>query len=212
MTRKVERLTLDNLAELPGHCSTCVCWELDPVRRDQVRGREDQEKAAWLAMMLREWGTVGRVMRVDGAVVGHLLWAPSLYLPGGDGFATAPVSNDAILLANGYVAPTHRGQGLGRVLVQAMAKDLLKHGGISAVETFGAQRPREDVCVLPTDFLLAVGFKTHRPHAAYPRLRMDLRAAVTWREEFEAAAERLRGVVKRPSRAAPIGQDTRTRL
>jgi GNAT superfamily N-acetyltransferase len=212
VTRKVERLTLDNLADLPGHCSTCVSWELDPVRRAQVRGREDQEKAAWLAMMLREWGTVGRVIRVDGMVVGHLLWAPALYLPGGDGFATAPVSNDAILLANGYVAPSHRGQGLGRVLVQAMAKDLLKHGGISAVETFGAQRPREDVCVLPTDFLLAVGFKTHRPHAAYPRLRMDLRTAVTWREEFEAAAERLRGVVKRPSRATPIGQDTRTRL
>jgi GNAT superfamily N-acetyltransferase len=195
MGRNVERLTLDNLALLPESCRTCTFWELDPVRRQQVRGHEAEEKAAWVSAMLRDWGSVGRVVRVDDQVVGHLLWAPAVHLPGSAGFATAPVSPDAVLLATGYVDPAFRGQGLGRVLVQAMAKDLLKHGGIAAVEAFGAVRPRADECVLPVDFLLAVGFRTHRAHAAYPRMRMDLGTTVSWREEFETAVERLLGVV-----------------
>lgn len=208
MTRKVERLTLDNLAQLPGHCPSCVFWELDPVRREQIRGHEAEEKAAWVSMMLREWGSIGRVLFIDGVPVGHLLWAPARFLPGGDTFATAPVSSDAILLAGGYLDPEHRGQGLGRVLVQAMAKDLIRHGGIGAVETFGAKRPARDVCALPVGFLLAVGFKTHRQHPSYPRMRMDLKTTVTWREELETAAEKILGVVKRPS--PQLGGTTRT--
>lgn len=199
MARKVERLTLDNLARLPGDCSACTFWEFDPVRRDQIRGHEAEEKAAWLSTMLREWGSVGRVISVDDEIVGHLVWAPALHLPGSQSFATAPVSSDAVLLATGYVDPGFRGQGLGRVLVQSMAKDLIRHGGVNAVEAFGARRPKQDLCVLPADFLLALGFKTHRSHALYPRMRMDLRTALTWREEFEAAVDRLLGVVKRPA-------------
>jgi GNAT superfamily N-acetyltransferase len=201
MSRKVERLTLDNLARLPGDCASCTFWEFDPVRRQQIRGHEAEEKAAWLSTMLRDWGSVGRVMFVDDEVVGHLLWAPALHLPGSQSFAMAPVSTDAVLLATGYIDPRFRGQGLARVLVQAMAKDLIKHGGIGAIEAFGARRPRPDVCVLPADFLAAVGFRTHRNHPAYPRMRMDLGTTLTWREEFEAAAERLLGVVtgKRPA-------------
>jgi len=196
MGRHVERLTLDNLALLPGSCRTCTFWELDPVHRERIRGHEAEEKAAWVSTMLREWGSVGRVVRVDDQVAGHVLWAPAVHLPGSAGFATAPVSPDAVLLATGYVDPDFRGQGLGRVLVQSMAKDLLKHGGIGAVEAFGAVRPREDECVLPVDFLLAVGFRTHRAHPAYPRMRMDLSTTVlSWREEFETALDRIRGVV-----------------
>jgi GNAT superfamily N-acetyltransferase len=104
-----------------------------------------------------------------------------------------------VLLATGYVDPGFRGQGLGRVLVQSMAKDLIKHGGIGAVEAFGAVRPRPEQphveCLLPVDFLLAVGFRTHRAHPAYPRMRMDLSTTISWREEFETALERLLGVV-----------------
>jgi GNAT superfamily N-acetyltransferase len=193
---------LDNLAGLAGHGSTCTFWEFDPVRRNQIRGHEAEEKAAWLSRMLRDWGSVGRVLVVDGQAVGHVIWAPAVHLPGGDGFATAPISTDAVLLGSTYVDPEHRGGGLGRVLIQSMAKDLINHGGIGAVETFGAHRPHLNSCVLPVDFLLAVGFRTHRAHARVPRMRMDLRTTVTWREEFEAAAEKILGVVKRPSRKA----------
>ena len=152
---------------------------------------EAEEKAAWLSTMLREWGSVGRVVRVDDQVVGHLMWAPAVHLPGSAGFATAPVSPDAVLLATGYVDPDFRGQGLGRVLVQSMAKELIRHGGIRAVEAFADTRGRGGSCTVPADFLLAVGFATHRAHPIHPRMRMELRSAVSWRGELEAALEKL---------------------
>jgi hypothetical protein len=47
-----------------------------------------------------------------------------------------------------------------------------------------------------------VGFKTIRPHHHYPRLRMELRTVLTWREDVEVALERLLGSM---TPAAPQG-------
>jgi len=199
MGRRVARLTLDQLEELPGACSSCVFWELAPVRREVARGHEVEEKAAWLSGVLRDWGSCGRVVYVDDVLVGHALYAPPVYFPGADGFATAPIGNDAVLLSTVHVAPDYRGQGIGRVLVQAMAKDLLQRQ-VRAVEAFGDTRGHRNGgrrpdglghCVVPADFLLAVGFRTQRAHATYPRMRMDLHTTLTWKEEFEVALDRL---------------------
>jgi GNAT superfamily N-acetyltransferase len=200
MGRKIERLTLDHLEQLPGGCASCVFWELDPVRRDAVRGHEAEEKAAWVSMVLREWGSCGRVALVDGEVVGHMIWAPPLHVPASNGFATGPVSSDAVILTTAYVDPGHRGGGLGRMLMQGMAKDLVRRGGVKAVEAFGDTRGRTGHCVVPADFLLAVGFSTHRAHAVNPRMRMDLRTTLSLREELEKGLERLLAPVKRPAR------------
>ena len=196
MARKIERLTLDHLDRLPGGCGSCVFWELDPVRRDKVRGHEAEEKAAWVSMVLREWGSCGRVALLDGEVVGHLVWAPPVHVPAADGFATAPISSDAVILATAHVAEDHRGGGLGRMLVQGMAKDLIERGGVKAVEAFGDTRGRSGRCVVPADFLLSVGFRTHRAHAVNPRMRMDLRTTLSIREELERGLERLLAPVK----------------
>ena len=103
MGRTTERLTVDHLAQLPGGCGECVFWELDPVRRAAVRGHEAEEKAAWVSMVLRDWGSCGRVAVVDGEVVGHLIWAPPVHVPAADGFATSPVSADAVILTTAHV-------------------------------------------------------------------------------------------------------------
>ena len=200
MGRRIDRLTLDSLTELPERCRRCVFWELDPVRRAQAIGHEETEKSAWLSYALREWGSVGQVVRVDGEYAGHIIWAPAVYVPGADGFATAPVSPDAILLVTARVDPRFRGVGLGRVLVQSMAKELIRHGGIRAVEAFADTRGRASSCTVPADFLLAVGFATHRAHPIHPRMRMELRSTVSWRGELEAALEKL--VPKRRPRPA----------
>ena len=60
------------------------------------------------------------------------------------------------------------------MLVQGVAKDLTRRG-VKAIEAFGDLRWEGPACVLPADYLLAVGFKTVRPHHRYPRLRLDLR-------------------------------------
>ncbi len=200
MSRKIVRLTLDHLDAFSAPCRSCLFWELDPVRRERV---EDAcaEKDAWVSEVLRDWGSCGRVALVDDVPVGYVGYAPEAYLPGAAAFPTAPISPDAVLLTTAYVAPEHRGGGLGRMLVQGMAADLIGRRGSGAVEAFGDVSGRGGRCLVPVDFLSSVGFKTHRPHPTTPRMRMDLRTALTWRDEFEAAFDRLVEAM-RPARKA----------
>lgn len=204
MARRIARLTLDHLADLDGPCRDCVFWELDPVRRARAEaaGLCRAEKDAWVSEVLREWGSCGRVATVDGRPVGFLVYAPAAFVPGAGQFPTAPVSPDAVLLTTAYVDPAHAGGGLGRMLVQGMAKDLITRGGIRAVEAFADRRGGRD-CALPAGFLEGVGFRTHRAHPRHPRMRMELRSALTWRDEVEAAIERLVGAVRPAPRPAP---------
>jgi hypothetical protein len=85
------------------------------------------------------------------------------------------------------------------MLVQGVAKDLTRRG-VKAIESFGDLRREEGSCVLPADYLLAVGFKTVRPHYHFPRLRLELKSTVSWREDVEVALERLLGSMT-PERA-----------
>jgi hypothetical protein len=71
---------------------------------------------------------------------------------------------------------------------------------------FGDARPGvEPSCMVPADFLRSVGFKTVRPHPRWPRLRMELRSAMTWKEDVEAALEQLLGTITVPLQ--PSGVD-----
>jgi GNAT superfamily N-acetyltransferase len=199
MSRKVVRMTLDHLAELDAPCRSCVFWELDPVRRGRV-AEPAAEKEAWMSEVLRDWGSCGRVLMMDDRAVGYAIYAPPAYFPGAGAFPTAPISSDAVLLSAVYVAPEALGGGLGRMLVQGMARDLIERGGIAAVEAFGDTRgpgrPGARSCVSPVDFLTSVGFKTQRAHARHPRMRMDLRTTLSWRDELESALEKLLGAVR----------------
>ena len=71
MSRKIVRLTLDNLEALPAPCRSCLFWENDPVRRSRVED-PDAEKDAWVSHVLREWGSCGRVALVDDEPVGGI--------------------------------------------------------------------------------------------------------------------------------------------
>jgi GNAT superfamily N-acetyltransferase len=217
MTRRVVRLTRDTLAELPEVVRGCLFWELDPVarRRAERAGEAQAEKAAWLSRVLLEWGSCGRVVLVDGRPAGVVVYAPPAFLPGSASMPTAPVGEDAVQLATMYVEPDHRGGGFGRLLMQSMASDLLRRGGVRAVEAFGSQGPAPvardgpaDGCVLPADFLLRVGFTTQRPHPRHPRMRLELRSALTWREEIEVALDRILGALG-PVQVRPSAQRDR---
>lgn len=204
MTRRLEPLTLATLGELPPPCRDCVFWELDPVAARQAGRNGDTalEKEAWLSQLLLDWGPAGVVLFVDDELAGYAVYAPAAYLPRTQAFPTAPVSPDAVVLATGRILPRYLGMGLGKVLVQAVAKDVLKRG-FRAVEAFGDSRWDGPGCVWPTEFLRAVGFAVVREHPRNPRLRLDLRSAITWRTEMEAAVERLMGAI-RPEPAPPV--------
>ncbi|KDN84163.1 GNAT family N-acetyltransferase [Kitasatospora cheerisanensis] len=194
MGRRVVPLTLDNLSELPNPCRSCVFWELDPVsgRAAQDAGKGELEKEGWISAVLLEWGSCGRVAYVDDRPAGFVLYAPPAYVPRGQSFPTSPISPDAVQLMVSRVLPEFQGQGLGRVLVQSVAKDLIRRG-FRAIEAFGAQGREIPSCVLPADHLLAVGFKTVRPHHRYPRLRLEARSTLSWKGDMEGALERLLG-------------------
>ena len=57
-------------------------WEVDPVRRARLEGPDDEaaEKDAWLSLVLREWGSCGRVAVVDDVAVGYVVYAPPAML------------------------------------------------------------------------------------------------------------------------------------
>lgn len=211
MTRRLAPLTLDNLSDLPPACRKCVVWELDPVaaRRAVEVGDTGFEKEAWVSGTLLEWGSCGRVAYVDDNPAGFVTYAPPALVPRSLAFPTSPVSGDAVLLMTARVLPQYQGGGLARMLIQATAKDLTRRG-VRAIEAFGLvagggmtgrQEPGEPTasCLVPADLLTAVGFKTVRQHHRVPRLRLELKTALSWREDVELALERILGTVRAPA-------------
>lgn len=205
MARRMVNVTLDNLDDLPPRCRRCVFWELDPVNgeRAQDAGTTELEKEAWVSATLLDWGSCGKILHVDNVAAGYVLYAPPVVVPRSVAFATSPVSADAVLMMSAHIMPDFAGGGLGRVLVQAMAKDLTRRG-IRAVEAFGDARWSTLGCIVPADYLLAVGFKTVRPHPRYPRLRLELKNALSWKEDVEVALERLLGSMQPEPALRPI--------
>ncbi|MFE7273325.1 GNAT family N-acetyltransferase [Streptomyces sp. NPDC057623] len=205
MGRRLVPLTLDNLPDLPKRCRACVFWELDPVSGEAAvtAGTAALEKESWISAVLLDWGSCGRVVYVDDAPVGFVLYAPPAYVPRATAFPTSPVSPDAVQLMTAFIMPGYQGQGLGRVMVQTVAKDLLRRG-FKAIEAFGDARWKEPACVLPADHLLAVGFKTVRPHPSFPRLRLEVRTALSWKEDMEMAIDRLLGAVQKEPALRPL--------
>ncbi|MGH8969895.1 MAG: GNAT family N-acetyltransferase [Actinomycetes bacterium] len=204
MSRRLANLTLDNLDDLPRRCRRCVFWELDPIARQHAEAAGDPalEKEAWVSATLLDWGSCGKIVYVDSLPAGYILYAPPVHVPRSLAFPTSPVSGDAVLLMTAYVLPEVGGGGIGRMMLQGAAKDLSRRG-IKAIEAFGSvpvpvegsPHPRADAptCLVPADYLLAVGFKTVRPHHRVPRLRLELKNALSWREDVEVALERLLG-------------------
>jgi len=94
------------------------------------------------------------------------------------------------------------------MLIQGVARDLTKRG-IKAIEAFGdakAEDPsgEDQGCLAPADFFLSVGFKTVRPHPRYPRLRLELRTALSWKSDVEYALEKLLGSMSPESLLRPV--------
>jgi GNAT superfamily N-acetyltransferase len=178
---------------------------LDPVSGEAAvkAGTAALEKEAWISAVLLDWGSCGRVVYVDDVPVGFVLYAPPAYVPRSTAFPTSPVSPDAVQLMTSFIMPGYQGQGLGRVMVQTVAKDLLRRG-FKAIEAFGDARWKEPACLLPADHLLAVGFKTVRHHPTYPRLRLELRTTLSWKEDVEMALDRLLGAVQKEPALRPL--------
>ncbi|MGH3373324.1 MAG: GNAT family N-acetyltransferase [Actinoallomurus sp.] len=173
------------------------------MQRAKDAGDPELEKEAWISSTLLEWGSCGKLVYVDGVAAGFVLYAPPLYVPRSVAFPTSPVSADAALMMTAHILPEFQGGGLGRMLVQGVAKDLTRRG-VRAIEAFGDLKWEKPGCMLPAEYMLAVGFKTVRPHHRYPRLRLELKSAISWREDVEVALERLLGSMSPEGALRPV--------
>ena len=137
---------------------------------------------------------------MDGVPAGYMLYAPPQYVPRSVAFPTSPVSADAVLLMTAHVLGDFAGGGLGRMLVQGIAKDLTRRG-VKAIEAFGDLQLARDrpASFRPTTCSLSASRRSARTRAI-PRLRLELKTALSWREDVEVALERLLGSMS-PERA-----------
>jgi len=225
MSRRLVNLTLDTLEDIPRSCRSCVFWELDPVAAERAcaSGDPELEKEAWVSQTLLEWGSCGKLVYVDGMPAGYVMFAPPAYVPRSMAFPTSPVSPDAVLLTTAHVVTPFASGGLGRMLVQGVARDLTKRG-VKAIEAFGDAKfgeaddglgdgsDRRGGCLAPADFFLSVGFKTVRQHPRYPRLRLELRTALSWKSDVEYALEKLLGSMTPDALLRPVRPATRSTL
>ncbi len=184
-------LTLETFDAVPDRCRTCVRWELAEAG-SALDDAEDRrfEKEAWLLRLLLTWTSAGRVAYVGARPAGYVLVAPTDQSPLSSTFPTSPVSSDAALLVTAGIEDWARGAGIGRMLVQGVAKDLTQQG-FSALELFGHRETDPVPCMLPAGFAEAVGFTVVADDPAVPRLRLELKSALDWREDVEAALDRL---------------------
>ncbi len=190
MGRKVVSLTRDNVTDLPAPCRSCTLWELGshasgPATKDE-----------WVSAVLLDWGSCGVLLYVDNVLAGFAVYAPPQYVEGAHAIVGTSVSPDAVMLMTARILPALQGGGLGRVLIQSVAKDLMGRRRVRGIEAFGDAQGHENGCVVPAQFLTAVGFKTVQPHPRYPRLRLDLRGVLTWRDDVELAVERWLGAIR----------------
>ena len=161
MGREVLPLTVDRLADLPGSCADCVFWELGPalIRR----GRRLPRAEGGLAD-----GDLARVGRRRAGSSTSTTAAPAtsrmprrISCPGRSPSPLRRSAADAVVLVTARIDPEFAGQGLGRVLVQAAAKDALRRAPGRWRRT---GRPTPGTASCPADFLSAVGFRTAREH------------------------------------------------
>lgn len=202
MGRSSSSLTADDIARLPGGCAGCLRWErfVDGSGLPARPGPDDaaQAKRRWWVQRLSA-GTGGGVVvwtagnNGDRAVAGYATYA----VPDRGG-------GDALTVLGLHVDAGCRGVGLGRALVQAVAREVLRRPRVRAVEALAElpalRLPGSPGCLVPVEFWLACGFIVARPHPFTPTVRLDARILAPWRtgveDAVEQAWERLRGAVR----------------
>jgi len=188
--RSIASVTLDNLSCLPEPCNHCGYWEQrQPASLEGGFLVAGTDKKDWYDTVLSEWGPCGKlVFQLDQALA-YCQYAPASLLPQISYYKLGPVSLDAIFLSCLFVPPVYRGRGLGKLMINAVQKDLIKRG-YRAIETFARRAPAKN----PSgwiEFFLANGWQVVKESGSIALLRLDLRASVTWQINLDSVLQGL---------------------
>lgn len=182
--REFRLLTPERVGDLVGSCAPCTFWQTVPHNGHVSEPDPLDVLRTWVDEVTREWGPPGRIAYVDNQAAGYVLLAPARYVPRLAAFPTAPSDLATLMLLTTSVSDHEANPGLRKALVQACAKEALRHKARS-IEAIGA-RPLalgRHPCVLEADLLERNGFHVKRDHPLYPRLRLDLRTVLSLRDE-----------------------------
>ena len=221
--RELLVLTPDRVADLLGPCAPCTYWQTMPHNGHRESRDPLGLLSAWVEEVTRDWGPPGRVAYVDGSPIGHVLIAPARHVPRLASFAASPSDPARLMLVTVVAAPGVHVKGLRRALVRSAAKDALQHQERS-LTAIGSRLPAVGhgralvpghPCVVDVALLERAGFRVERDHPTHPRLRLDLRTALTVRDEAAAylarALARVPGLRPVPESPHPDGA-TRARV
>lgn len=129
-----------------------VFWELpcDETNTPTVSMDPQFDKQLWIQRVLMEWGICGYTAYVGMGECGTKLvpaasvfFAPANYFPGAQALPTAPVSPDAILISNVFVATPFMGLYLEHQLIDTVLTEARRRG-IKAVEAFARLENEDD--------------------------------------------------------------------
>lgn len=199
--RRLRPLSVEGLRTLPA-------WNC----RTSLVGPDADPSPAWARSAMERFGSCG-VSAVDNdEVVGWVLYCPALVVPTHHQLGRGPRLVDSAMLLGVAVQESHRGQGIGRQLLQTAAGRMV--GGAACVDALGAAVPLS--CeVAPMHWLTRVGFEPVDSAASGPgpvRMRLDLGSTLRWRPDLRSAFDLLTGWVPRPGVAQePAGRLMRRR-
>jgi GNAT superfamily N-acetyltransferase len=197
---RFRQLTTERLTDLPAPCQSCVFWELPAAPRGPQEAEAAEAKQLWVRSLELEWGAPGLVLTEGDQPVAFAVYMPAEEAHRARRLGSTP-SEDALVLATLWVAPSARGSGV----TSALLHSVLRHAhdaGLRAVEAIGA-RGEAWPCMLPEAFLIAKGFVVHHNHPRYPLLRLDLRQTARWQDAMEHALEGVRSVLRRERQPVP---------
>jgi GNAT superfamily N-acetyltransferase len=176
--RKVISLSPERLEKIPEVCRKCRFWESGGV---SSLANDCSVKMEWLKNTSETWGECGKLIIKGDQVIAFSIYAPANCFPDFKPSMAGPVSNDAALLACLYVVPQLRRQGVGRTMLQVVAKSLLRRK-LTAIEAYAS---RSGDFGIPLDFCLANGFFILRDDPRFPLVRLELKNMIPWLENLD---------------------------
>jgi GNAT superfamily N-acetyltransferase len=134
----------ETVKQLFPSCNSCLYWEAPEKfgkdEKGELKVSEDEAieiKQGWFKRTDSTFGSGGKILYVDGKVVGYVQYAPSHLFEKVAEFSRElfPPSPDGILLSCLHIQAEYREKGLGTRLLQAALEDL-RGRGCQALETY----------------------------------------------------------------------------
>ena len=149
----IRALSHRNASHIEQSAGTSFFWEMPHDDTAEVPEFDKAfEKQLWIQRVLMKWGICGYTAFVSPSNSDRLstpppaatvIFAPANYLPGANTLPSGPVSPDAILITNVYVAPPYMGLYLEHQLIDTVVEEARRRG-IKAVEAFARVEDLDD--------------------------------------------------------------------